>query len=222
MNEPAQVLIVDDQVLYREGLRELMRHWSEFEVVGEASNGREAVEFCNERRVDLVLMDVSMPEMDGLEATRLIRDASPNVAVVMLTISDDESHLFGSLCAGACGYILKDMPARQLRNRLQGVLRGEGVLSGAITAKVIERAVAATRTKCAAGIQNPNDGDELTEREAEIVRLVAEGHSNEEIGAHLFLSAGTVKKQLSSIMQRLYLENRVQVAVYAIKSGIAR
>ena len=125
---PVRVLLVDDQVLYREGLRELIRRWPEFSVIGEASNGKEAVGFCRTHSLDLVLMDVQMPVMDGVEAAGVICKENPELSVVMLTVAADDEYLFGALYNGAQGYILKDMPSRQLRNRLQGVVRGEAAL----------------------------------------------------------------------------------------------
>lgn len=220
VERPARVLLVDDQVLYREGLRELVRRWPEFEVVGEASNGKEAVERCRQNPPDLVLMDVQMPVMDGVEAAGVICAAHPEIAVVMLTVAIDDEYLFGALCNGAQGYILKDMPSRQLRNRLQGVIRGEGALSGAVTARVLQE-LGAHRPPQAPGGGKADEGSaaSLSDREVDILRLVAQGLSNEEVGAQLYLSAGTVKKQLSALMQKLYLSNRVQVAVYAIRAG---
>lgn len=218
---PARVLLVDDQVLYREGLRELIRRWPEFFVVGEASNGKEAVEFCRTHSLDLVLMDVQMPVMDGVEAAGVICRENSELPVVMLTVAVDDEHLFGALYNGAQGYILKDMPSRQLRNRLQGVLRGEAVLSGAVTARVLEElASGSAGSLYAAKPKEANVRDTLSERDVQILRLVAQGLSNEEIGAQLYLSAGTVKKHLSLLMQKLYLANRVQVAVFAIKAGL--
>ncbi|RDB62338.1 DNA-binding response regulator [Gordonibacter sp. 28C] len=219
--KPARVLLVDDQVLYREGLCELMHRWPEFDVVGEASNGKEAVEFCRRIAPDLVLMDVQMPIMDGVEATGIICGAHPGIAIVMLTVTDDDEHLFRALYNGARGYILKDMPSRQLRNRLQGVIRGGGVLSDAVTARVL-REFGLSRAQRYSATQDGEQGTfaQLSDREVQILRLVAKGLSNEEIGAQLYLSAGTVKKQLSALMQKLYLSNRVQVAVYAIRAGL--
>lgn len=220
VGEPTRVLIVDDQVLYRESLHELIKHWPEFEVVGEASNGREAVEFCRKHAPDLVLMDVQMPVMDGVEATGAICRNNSDITVVMLTVSDDDEHIFGALYNGAQGYLLKDMPARQLRNRLQGVARGEGTLSGAVTARVLKELTASHANLPAHTELRQAAVQQLSERDIETLRLVAQGLSNEEIGARLYLSAGTVKKQLSSLMQKLNLENRVQIAVFAVRSGI--
>lgn len=220
MEETTRVLLVDDQVLYREGLRELMRHWPEFSVVGEASDGREAVEFCRREKPDLVLMDVQMPVMDGVQATDAIMRENPGVAVVMLTVANDDKYLFGALSCGARGYLLKDMPARQLRNRLQGVARGEAALSGAVTSKVLKELNLHSSGRTLRDADRDGAVASLTEREIDILRLVAQGLSNEEIGTQLYLSAGTVKKQLSALMQKLYLDNRVQVAVFAIRSGL--
>jgi NarL family two-component system response regulator LiaR len=222
MAEPkvAGVLLVDDHTLYREGLRELIRHWAEFEVIGEAANGQEAIELCRRRPPDIVLMDIQMPVMDGVEATRLIHQEFPATAVVMLTVSAEEKHLFEAISQGARGYVLKIIPARQLRDRLRGVLQGEAPLSGAVAAKILDefnRQRGGETPEQPAGSQD----ETLSEREIQILRLVAEGLSNEEIGARLFLSEQTVKKQLSSMLQKLHLNNRVQAAAYAVRKGLA-
>ena len=216
----AGVLLVDDHSLFREGLRELIRHWDEFEVIGEAANGQEAVERCRQRAPDIVLMDIQMPVMDGVAATCLIRQEFPATAVVMLTASVEEEHLFEAISQGARGYVLKDIPARQLRDRLRGVLRGEAPLSGAVAIKILEE-FSRQRTGGPPGQVTPQPAEPLTEREIQILCLVAEGLSNEEIGARLFLSDGTVKKGLSSVLQKLHLNNRVQAAAYAVRKGLA-
>ena len=216
----AGVLLVDDHTLYREGLRELIKHWDEFEVVGEAANGQEAVELCRHRHPEIVLMDVQMPVMDGIEATRLIRQECPATAVVMLTVSTEEKHLFEAIREGARGYVLKIIPARQLRDRLRGVLQGEVMLSGAVAIKVLEE-FSRQRGAEAPGQLGPRQDEALTEREIQILRLVAEGLSNEEIGARLFLSEQTVKKRLSGVLQKLHLNNRVQAAAHAVRHGLA-
>ena len=213
-----RVLVVDDQILYREGLCELMGHWHEFEIIGQASNGQEAVDFCAMRKPDLILMDVQMPVMDGISATAAICSRYPQVRIVMLTVSAEDEHLFGAIQNGAIGYILKDTPARQLRNRLRGIAAGEGSRSGIVAAKVIKEV--SSRTYLSA--ESEAQAALLTERETELLSLVANGLSNEEIGEQLFLSAGTVKKQLSSLMRKLCVDNRVQLAVWAVKAGLSR
>ena len=216
-----RVLIVDDQVLYREGLAELMRHWPEFEVVGEASNGAEAVEFCRRDMPDMVLMDVQMPVMNGIEATSVIAGAHPGANIIMLTVGVEDEVLFSALAAGAKGYVLKDMPSRQLRNRLQGAVRGEAALSGAVATKLVEK----VSRQSFAGVDahvGAQSTQGLTEREIQILRLVAQGLSNEEIGAVLYLSAGMIKKHLRMIMQKYGFENRVQIAVFAVRSGLVK
>lgn len=217
-----RVLIADDQVLYREALCELVRCWPEFAVVGEVSNGLEAVEFCEGNEVDMVLMDVRMPVMDGVTATKAITECNPSILVVVLTVEEKEECLFDAICNGAKGYILKDTPARQLHDRLRGVSVGEGALSGSVAAMLIKEfgRTRAGSVRCEAVAGGGDTG--LTERELQVLRLVAQGYSNDEIGSTLYISAATVKKQLSAIMQKLHLDNRVQVAVYAAQNGLLR
>lgn len=214
-----KVLLVDDHTLYREGLRELIRHWDEFKVVGEAAHGREAVEMCRLYTPDIVLMDIQMPVMDGVEASRLIHLEFPETAIIMLTVSVDDNYLFEAIHNGVRGYLLKDTPARQLRNRLQGVLQGDAILSGTVAASVLKE----FNRQHGSGLPHETASQALSllsEREIQVLRLVAQGLSNEEIGAKLFMSEGAVKKKLSSLLQKLHLENRVQAAVYAARTGL--
>jgi len=208
------VVLVDDHTLFRDGLRELIDHWPEFQVVGGAANGQDAVELCRQRRPDIVLMDIQMPLMNGVEATRQILAEAPDTRVVMLTMSLDENFLFEALKQGARGYVLKDISAQNLRERLNEVARGEAPLSSVIAAKILAEF---TRLQ---HVENSGALEPLTEREIEILQLVVEGLSNPEIGARLFLSDQTVKKQLSTVMQKLHLNNRVQAAVYAVRKGL--
>jgi len=210
----ASLLLVDDHTLFRDGLRELINHWEEFRVVGEAVNGREAVELFRQCQPDIVLMDIRMPVMNGVEATRRICVENPSTCVVMLTMSVEEKDLFEALKHGARGYVLKNISAQQLRERLHEVMRGEVPLSGVIAAKILGE------FKRWWDVEGEGRFEPLTEREVEILRFVVEGLSNEEIGARLFLSEQTVKKQLSNILQKLHLNNRVQAAVYAVRKGL--
>jgi len=214
----AALLLVDDHALFRDGLAELISNWSEFRVVGQATNGFEAVELCGQLQPDIVLMDVQMPVMDGVEAAKRVHAVSPTTAVIMLTMSVEERDLFEALKQGARGYVLKNTSAQQLRERLHEVARGEVPLSGAIASRILDEF---NRQRSAGAASSPEPAEVLTEREVQILRLVAEGLSNEEIGARLFLSDQTIKKQLSGVMQKLHLANRVQAAAYAVRHGLA-
>lgn len=220
-----RVLLVDDQVLYREAMHGLIDRWSEFDVVAEAADGIEAMELAAALKPDLVLMDVRMPKMDGIVAAEKIHEMLPATVIVMLTVESDEKLVFDALQTGIRGYLLKDTPARKLRDRLHSVIQGEMTLSESVTAPVVAE-FARMRAESGAGghagtlSQDMPSPDHLSDRERDILRLVAQGKSNEEIASELYLSLGTVKKQLSSLMLRLCLENRVQVAVYAVKVGL--
>lgn len=209
------ILLVDDHVLFREGLFSLMQRWEDFEVVGEASTGEEAVQMCRELLPDLVLMDVTMPVMNGLEATRLIMRELPTTRVVMLTMAEDEECLFEAIKSGAAGYILKDAPSRRLHDQLRGVMRGESPLSGAVATKMLAEFNRQSDRQDLPIVDEP-----LTDREQEVLQLVSEGMSNQEIADALCLSENTVKKHLRNILQKLHLNNRVQAAVYAAREGL--
>lgn len=217
---PAKLLVVDDQELYRAGLIALLEHWDEFQIVGDASNGREAVDAVRKLRPDLVLMDLQMPEMNGIEATALITEDHPEVRVIMLTVSVDEESLFESLRSGASGYVLKDTSSEQLRKNLLAAMNGDMVLSERMGERLIKRLAATQdsvgeKRRMVEGV-NPSV---LTEREIELLKLVAQGLSNDEIGAQMYVSFGTVKKNLQTVMKKLQLPNRVMLAVYAVRAG---
>lgn len=211
------LLIVDDHVLFREGLRHIISHWEDFEVVGEARNGREAVELARELLPDIILMDITMPVMDGLQATRLITRELPSVQVVMLTVSEDEENLFNAIQNGARGYVLKDIPSSGLHKKLTGVLRGEAALSGPMATKILN-----AFGKIRPGTEGPEAAvlEPLTDREHQVLELVVQGLSNPEIAEKLCLSENTVKKYLHNILEKLHLNNRVEAAIYAVKEGL--
>ncbi|MCL1799319.1 MAG: response regulator transcription factor [Eggerthellaceae bacterium] len=217
-SDTASVLLADDHVLYREGLRELFGHWSEFEVVGDVNNGQEAIDFCRKKAPDLILMDVQMPVLDGVEATGVIHQEFPGIHIVMLTVTVDEEYVFQAIRNGAKGYLLKDTPGRQLRNRLQRVMQGEAVLASQVT-PVLFNELKRSEANPPASSEHARI-ERLTENEIKVLRLVALGLSNGDIGATLFQSEGTVKKTLGSAMSKLQLENRVQAAVYATRHGL--
>lgn len=210
------ILIVDDHILFREGIRGIIGHWDDFEVCGEASNGAEAIKMAHEMLPDIILMDIHMPVMDGLEATRRISGELPSTRIVILTISEDEEDLFKAIQYGAQGYVLKDTPSKRLHDELRKLLQGETPLSGLMATKVLEEFNRAT------GQHHPSceQCEPLTEREQQVLELVVNGMSNVEIAEQIFLSENTVKKHLRNILEKLHLNNRVEAAVYAVRRGL--
>ncbi|MBR3690700.1 MAG: response regulator transcription factor [Eggerthellaceae bacterium] len=219
METRAKVLIVDDQTLYREGLRGIIAHWPEFEVTGMVSSGEDAVRFCQRHAPDLVLMDVSMPGMGGVRAVSLIREALPDAIIVMLTVSADDEDVYGALHSGAGGYVLKDVPPEHLRTYMQAALRGQVSLSGVVATKFVKRAVV-NPPKLAGVSVFADSKKELSEGERGILKLVGMGFSNEEIGAELYLSESTVKKYVAALKNKLGVDNRIQMAVEAYRMGL--
>lgn len=207
------LLIADDHALFREGLRGIVERWDDFQVIGEAENGLRALELARELLPDIVLMDINMPDLDGLQATAQMAREIPAIKIVVLTASEEEDDLFKAIKAGARGYVLKDMPSSQLRSMLQGVLQGEAPISGVMAAKMLEEF-----NHNAAGAA-PDSIDKLTEREQQVLDLVAQGLTNQEIGLQLHLTENTIKKYLHNIMEKLHLNNRVEAALYAVKQA---
>jgi len=210
---PTRVLIVDDHSLFRDGLAALIERWDDFELVGSAADGAQGVELATRLNPDLVLMDIRMPTVDGVAATRTIREQSPNARVVMLTTSRLGEDVFNALRNGAHGYVIKDEPAERLHGYLQSVMRGEVALSSAIASRVLEQLSSGDR-------RNALPVTILTDREREVLRLVVDGLSNEEIADKLSVSEATVKKHLGRVMTKLHLDNRVQLAVYSVRQGL--
>ncbi len=209
--DPISVLLVDDHVLFREGLASLLRARANIQVVGGAANGEEALQRAREWMPDLILMDVRMSGMSGLEATRRIKAEMPDVRVVMLTMSDEDQDLFEAIKSGAQGYILKSTPPEDLYRYIEGVMTGEAPISGLMAAKMLsEFRVPSAETRA-----EPLPREELSEREVQVLQHVAAGESNREIAAALFISENTVKKHLRNILAKLHLHNRVQAALYA-------
>ena len=216
MSEPLRVLLVDDHILFRTGVKSVLAARSDMEVVGEASDGLQAVALARETMPDVILMDITMPGCDGLEATRRIKREMPYVKVFMLTVSDDDENLFEAIKSGAQGYLTKDLKAQQLFDVLEGLARGEAAFSGVIAAKILREFEKTSR-----GTDGELEATEpLTEREMEVLRLVVEGKSNQEIAQSLVISESTVKNHLRNILGKLHLRNRVQAAVYAIRQGL--
>jgi len=228
---PIRVLIVDDQRLMRDGLRALLELQDGLEIVGEAGNGHDALVQVATTAPDVVLMDVRMPQMSGVEATRALRERGDRPRILILTTFDDDQYVFDTLKAGAAGYVLKDLPAAELAAAIRTVHDGGVHLDPSVASKVVAELarlhapapLAAIAAPAPVSILPTNDGpvEELTPREREVLRLLATGASNREIGAQLFISEGTVKNHISNILGRLGLRDRTQAAIYAKEHGLA-
>jgi DNA-binding NarL/FixJ family response regulator len=213
--ETLRVLIVDDHDLFRTGLRNLLEEQG-VQVVGEAGSGNDAVRFVRELAPDVVVMDLNMPGMGGVDATRHISSIAPLTRVVMLTISEEDSDVMDAILAGACGYLLKDASIQDLIAGIESAARGESLISPAIAAKVLQR-VRATSTQPAIA---QTIRSELSDREIEVLKLIANGKDNAVIAAELHISPKTVKNHISNILMKLQIDNRIQAAVYAVRSGL--
>jgi len=219
VSAPTKVLVVDDHALFRDGLVALVGRWPDFEIGGTAANGAEAVREARRLKPDLILMDVRMEPMGGVEATRIIRQENFEVKVVMLTMSNLGEDMYSALRVGAHGYVSKDEPADRLHGFLKDVMAGGTALSSDLAAKVLaELSPVGHEPARATNQQHQN----LTTREQDVLRLVVEGLSNEEIARELHLGEATVKKHLGKVMSKLHMRNRVQVAVFSVRQGIVR
>jgi DNA-binding NarL/FixJ family response regulator len=214
-SETLRVLLVDDHDLFRTGLRNLLSEQG-LEIVGESATGVEAVTHVGELSPDVVVMDLNMPEMGGVEATRHIAEISPLTRVVMLTVSDEDRDVTDAILAGACGYLLKDASIEELVTGIRAAARGEALISPLIAGKVLQHVRA---TSAHSGIEELIR-TELSVREIDVLKLIANGKDNALIAAELHISPKTVKNHISSILMKLQISNRIQAAVYAVRSGI--
>jgi len=212
VTERIRILLVDDQTMFREGLRTLLTVQADFEIVGEASNGEEAVSQAAKLHPQIVLMDLRMPVLDGAAATQRLRQAHPECRVIILTTFDDDEYVFDGLRAGAVGYLLKDAPSEKLYEAIRAAARGESFLQPSVAAKVL-----AEFTRLVA--MNPSQPaalpDPLSEREMEVLRLLARGASNREIAQALVIAEGTVKNHVTGILNKLGVSDRTQAALKA-------
>lgn len=210
-----RVLLVDDHDLFRTGLRNLLEEQG-VDVVAEASGGSEALRAVRELTPDVVVMDLNMPGMSGVEATRHISRDAPLTRVIVLTISDEEQDVMNAILAGACGYLLKDASIQELVRGIEAAAVGESLISSHIAGKVLQHVRATTAAPEAAATIRA----ELSDREIQVLKLIANGKDNAMIAGELHISPKTVKNHISNILMKLQIENRIQAAVYAVRSGI--
>jgi len=214
--ERLRVLIVDDHALFRRGLQMVLDGEPDIEVVGEAADGHQAIDRAQELMPDVVLMDVRMPRRSGIEATREIRDALPHVRVLMLTVSDEEADLYEAIKAGASGYLLKEVSTDEVPEAIRSVVAGQSRISPSMASKLLTEFAAWSRRTGPAGVSGPT----LTERELEVLRLVAQGMANKDIAKELFISENTVKNHVRNILEKLHLHSRMEAVVYAVRENL--
>jgi len=214
-----RVLLVDDQPLFRTAISSLINAQDDFTVVGEAENGLQAIEKAHELTPDLVVMDVEMPVMNGVEATKLLAEQMPGIRIVMLTVSDAEEHVFDAVRNGAHGYLLKDLRPDQLYDMLRSVMRGETPISPGVAGLLLSEVRSGNFTPVDSS-HHAESGPPITARELEILQLVAEGLSNKQIGHRLSITEGTVKNHVHNALEKLHLDNRIQAASYITRQGL--
>jgi DNA-binding NarL/FixJ family response regulator len=212
-----RVLIADDHALFRRGLEMVLATEPDIEVVAEASDGRQAAEFAIEHMPDLVLMDVRMPNHDGIEATQEIKDAAPHIKILMLTISDEEEDLYEAVKAGASGYLLKEISIEEVADAIRKVHAGQSLISPSMASKLLTE-FAAMAKKDESKQQMP--APRLTDREMEVLTLVAQGLNNRDIAKELFISENTVKNHVRNILEKLHLHSRMEAVVYAVREKL--
>ncbi|MCB8926101.1 MAG: response regulator transcription factor [Ardenticatenaceae bacterium] len=213
-----RILLVDDQALFREGLHTLLSVHDDLQVVGEASNGQEAIDAVAKLTPDVVLMDLRMPVLNGVAATKQITESAPNSRVIVLTTFDDDDYVFDGLRAGAVGYLLKDVPSAKLVEAIRAAARGESFLQPSVAAKVVAEFSRMSGAKTA----DPQEDlvEPLSERELEILRVLATGASNREIANQLYITEGTVKNHVTNILGKLGVRDRTQAALKAKEMGL--
>ena len=212
--EVLRVLIADDHPLFRHGIAVLLQSLPEFEVVGEATSGEEAIDLAEQLQPDVILMDIQMPEINGIEATRRILHTSPHIRVLIVTMSEEDASVFTAMRVGARGYILKDAQKEDMLRAIRAIGRGEAIFSPAIAGRLIDF-FAAPRP-----IAPPQAFPELTDREREILDLIAQGHNNPEIATRLVLSPSTVRNYVSNIFGKLQVADRAQAIIRAREAGL--
>jgi two-component system, NarL family, response regulator LiaR len=215
MNERIRIMIVDDHPVMREGLRAILESQSDMELVGEARDGNEAVTRARALKPDVIIMDLSLPNKDGVEATREIIHNDPQVRVLVLSNYLDDDKVFGVIKAGALGYMVKQVSPQDLRQAVRMVFQGKSALDPAIQRKLVDQVAQADR-------KAPSIGDDLTHREREVLQLMARGFTNLQIAGELSIEKGTVRYHVSNVLRKLGFANRTQAVVYAVENGLAK
>ncbi|MGH2694312.1 MAG: response regulator [Actinomycetota bacterium] len=212
-----RVLVVDDHALFRRGLQMVLEGEDDIEVVGEAGDGAEAIEKAEDTAPDVVLMDVRMPKRSGIEATRVIKDTIPSAKILMLTISDEEADLYEAIKAGASGYLLKEISIDEVAGAVRQVYLGQSLISPSMASKLLNEFAAMVKKR---DERTHVPGPRLTERELEVLKLVAKGMNNRDIGQELFISENTVKNHVRNILEKLHLHSRMEAVVYAVREKL--
>ena len=217
MPDTIRVFLCDDHTLFRQGIRKLLELERDIKIVGEAGNGQELLDNFKKTAPDIILMDISMPHMDGVTATYKVKKLLPDAKIIILTVHEDEPHIFEAIKAGAMGYLLKDVSCEELIEAIRSVYRGEALIQPVIATKVLKEFAMLDKKKVKEGDRFYNG---LTEREKEILRLIVLGGTNKEIAKKLDISEKTVKNHISSIFQTLHVTNRTQAAIYALEKRL--
>jgi DNA-binding NarL/FixJ family response regulator len=217
---PIRVLLVDDQEIITRGLKMILDGEQDIEVIGTAANGQEAYRFCCRNRPDVVLMDIKMPMVNGVEATDLIKRDFPGTRILVLTTFNDDEYIFEALRKGACGYLLKETPPDEIAKAIREAYRGGSPIQPRVASRVVERFTAMASRESPSFTQDEKV-NLLTDREKSIVALIGRGRNNKEIARELYLSEGTVRNYLSSILNKLGLRDRTQLAIFAVKNHLA-
>ena len=204
------LLLVDDQPIVRDGLKMILELYDDINIVTTAANGVDGLEKCKSNEVDVVLLDIRMPVMNGVEATKAIKALDRNIKIIILTTFDDDDYIFEALKSGASSYLLKDVEADEIVNTIRAVFQGKSIIQPAIASIVLNK------------LENAKEDSQkdLTQRELDIIRLIATGMSNKEVASNLYLTEGTVKNYVSSILSKLSLRHRTQIALYAVERKI--
>ena len=214
-----RVLIVDDHQVIQEGLSAVLQTKVDVQVVGDAGDGQEAVEKARKLKPDVILMDISMPVMDGVEATRIIRQENPDVGIVVLTMHEEEEYIFNAVKAGATGYLLKDSDSAQIVQAIRAIYKGESLIHPSVATKILAEFSQLSGNK---GKPYRKPKKELTAREIGILQMVAEGKTNKEIASDLNLSEKTIKNHIRNIFHKLHVVDRTQAAFYALRKGLIK